>query len=100
MLERVLELVAASRNVSIPAEQLDRVTVADPVAGFFGRVTVDADLSSHDGTLGLRTGFAKTAVHQNLIDAGLQMLTESARAGVLRQSSIAGRDQLLWDRLP
>ena len=100
MLEPVLELVAASGNVPIPAEQLNSVTLADPIAGFFGRVTVDADLSGHDGTLGLRTGFAKTSVHQNLIDAGLQMLTESARAGVLRQSSIVWRDQLLWDRLP
>lgn len=89
MLQGVFELVAASRNVPIPAEQLDCVTVADPIAGFFGGVTVDSDLSGHDGTLGLRTGFAKTAVHQSLIDAGLQVLEESARVEVLRQSPIA-----------
>ena len=73
MLQGVFEFVAASGNVTIPAEQFDRVTVADPIAGFFGGVPVDSNLSGHDGTLGLRTGFAKTAVHQGLIDTGLQL---------------------------
>ncbi len=99
MLQGVFEFVAASGNVTIPAEQFDRVTVADPIAGFFGGVPVDPDLSGHDGTLGLRTGFAKTAVHQGLIDTGLQLSRESARAGLLRQSPIAGHAVPVWDRL-
>ena len=89
MLQSVFELVAASGNIPIPAEQLDGVALANPIAGFFGRVPVDSDLSGHDGSLGLRTRFAKTAVHQGLIDASLQVSWESACAGGLRQSPIA-----------
>lgn len=74
MVQGMLEFVAASGNIPIPAEQLDSVTVADPITGFFGGVPVDSDLSSHDRSLGLRTRFAKTAVHQGLIDASLQVL--------------------------
>ena len=91
MLQSVFELVAASGNIPIPAEQLDGVTVADPITRFLCGVSVDSDLSGHDGSLGLRTRFAKTAVHQGLIDASLQVSWESACAGRLRQSPIAER---------
>ena len=100
MLQSVFELVAASGNIPIPAEQLDGVTVADPITRFLCGVSVDSDLSGHDGSLGLRTRFAETAVHQALIDAGLQVSWESACAGGLRQSSIAEHNESPWDRLP
>ena len=73
MVQGMLEFVAASGNIPIPAEQLDGVTVADPITRFLCGVSVDSDLSGHDGSLGLRTRFAKTAVHQGLIDASLQV---------------------------
>lgn len=89
MVESVFQFVTTSGNVAIAGKQLDRIALADPVARLLGGVSVDPDLSGHDGALGLRAGFAETAVYQCLIDAGLQRWTDPATVSVRRQSPIA-----------
>ena len=67
MFQRVLKLMTATADKFVRAEQFDDISLADGIAGFFGGMAVDADLSGHDGALGLLTTLTKTTFNQSLI---------------------------------
>ena len=68
--ESVFEFETAAADVFIRGGQRENVARARCVAGFSGRLTVDGDLSRHDGALRLFATLAQAAVHEFLIQSG------------------------------
>src|SRR5882672_6825426 len=83
----MLQLVAATADEFVGTEQFDDVGLPDGVAGFFGGVAIDANLSGHDGAFGLFTALAKATFDQNLIQthaaSGCQLIAPFASQACL-----------------
>jgi hypothetical protein len=102
MIERALELVAATADEILAARDFDLIALAHGIAGLAGNLAVDAHLPGHHGALGLFAALTQAALDEGLVQPGAHRARTSQTVSGVESGELpsALRLLLLETRLP